>query len=249
MCPLKNITLVLLQYRPDCIMQLCNTCSDPTTIFNNVLMCAKNKDLKRKVSWKCWMNTTKEINDKECSAFKWLTVWGTFEELTDEYVCDVLNMWQHLFHLEWQHLQFGELVEDLHKGEVVFVTDFAKNYNHQETDEPQSAHWDCMQPKMHPVVVYHKCHCGKTITDKIIHFTSDLKHDDYAVKEFERKTIEHLKANNLMIECIYEFNCPSQYKSKIPFRILSKSSIPIMRNYFCKKHGKSTADGLIGRTN
>ena len=52
-----------------------------------------------------------------------------------------------------------------------------------------------------------------------------------------------------MIKCIYEFldNCPSQHKSKIPFRILSKSSIPIMRNYFCEKHGKSAADCLIGR--
>ena len=39
----------------------------------------------------------------------------------------------------------------------------------------------------------------------------------------------------------------AQYKSKIPLRILSKSTIPIMRNYFCEKHGKSVADGLIGR--
>ena len=43
-------------------------------------------------------------------------------------------------------------------------------------------------------------------------------------------------------------NCASQYKSRIPFRILSKSTIPIMHNYFCEKHGKSAADGLIGRT-
>ena len=176
-------------------------------------------------------------------------VWGTFEELIDEYVCDVLNIWQHVFHLEWQCLQFGELVEDLQKGEVVFVIDFVKKYNHQETDEPQSAHWDCMQSTMHPVVVYYKCHCGKTTMDKIIHFTSDLKHDGYAVEEFERKTIEHLKVKNITIKCIYEFsdNYPFQYKSKIPFRILSKSSIPIMRNYFCEKHGKNAADGLIGR--
>ena len=90
----------------------------------------KNKDLKRKCSSKHWKNTTKEINGKECSAFEWLTVWGTFEELIDEYVCDVLNIEQHLFHIEWQCLQFGELVGNFEKGEVVFVIDFAKNYNH-----------------------------------------------------------------------------------------------------------------------
>ena len=97
MCPLMNIILDLLQYKQDCIFQQCNTCSDPTTSFNNVLMCAKNKNLKRKVSGKRWMSTTKEINGKESSAFEHFTVWGTFEEIIDEYVCDVLNMWQTSF--------------------------------------------------------------------------------------------------------------------------------------------------------
>ena len=91
-------------------------------------------------------------------------------------------------------------MDNLKKGEVVFVIDFAKNYNHQETGEPQSAHWDCVQSTMHPVVVKYKCKCGKTMTDEIIHFTADLKHDAYAVEEFERKTTEHLKAKNIMIK-------------------------------------------------
>ena len=79
-------------------------------------------------------------------------------------------------------------MDNLKEGEVVFVINFVKNYNHQETEEPKSAHWDHMQSTMHPVVVKFKCQCGKTMTDKIIHFTSDLKHDAYAVKEFKRKT-------------------------------------------------------------
>ena len=63
--------------------------------------------------------------------------------------------------------------------------------------------------------------------------------------------IDHLKSKNITLKCIYECsdNCPSQYKSRIPFRSFSKSTIPIMHNYFCEKHGKSAADGLIGRTN
>ena len=124
---------------------------------------------------------------------------------------DVLQMRQHLFHLEWQQLQYGECVDNLQEGEVVFVIDFAKNYNHQETDEPQSAHWDRMQSTMHPVVVKYKCQCGKTVTDEIIHFTSDLKDDAYAVEEFEKKTIEHLKVKSIGIKCIYEWsdNCPA----------------------------------------
>ena len=92
------------------------------------------------------------------------------------------------------------------------MINFAKNYGHQETEEAQSAHWDCMQSMMHPVVVKYKCQCGETMMDKIIHFTSDLKHDADAVEEFMRKTIEHLMAKNIAIKCIYEWsdNCPAQ---------------------------------------
>ena len=102
---------------------------------------------------------------------------------------------------------------------------------------------------MHSVVVYYKCQCEATITDEIIHFTADLRHDAFAVEEFEKKTIQHLKSKQVKMKYIYEYsdNCTAQYKSKIPFRILSKSTIPIMRNYFCEKHGKSVADGLVGR--
>ena len=219
-------------------------------LFQHILMGAANKDLKKKRSWSHWKTTTKTINGKECSAFERLKVWGTLEELIHQYVRDVLQMRQHLFHLEWQWLQYGECVDNLQEGEVVFVIDFAKNYNHQGTDEPQSAHWDQMQSMMHLVVVKYKCQCGKTMTDEIIHFTSDLKHDAYAVEEFEKKTIEHLKAKSIGIKCIYEWsdNCPAQYKSRIPFRILSKSNISIVWSFFCEKHGKSAADGLIGRT-
>ena len=179
-----------------------------------------------------------------------IKTWGTFEDLINLYVSDVLSMRQHLFHLEWQRLQFCDLVENLQLGEVLLVIDFMKNYNHQATDEPQSSHWDRMQSAMHPVITYYKCGCGKTVIDEMIHFTSDLKHDAYAVKEFERKMIDHLKSKNITLKCIYEYsdNCASQYKSRILFRILSKSTIPIMHNYFCEKHGKSAADGLIGWT-
>ena len=181
LCPVEGKPLDILKYKCECIFAECNTCLKPEVIFQQILKGAENKELKRKCSWSCWKTTTKTINGKECSAFERLKVWGTLEELIDQYMCDVLQMHQHLFHLEWQRLQFGEFVDNLQKGEVVFVINFAKNYNHQEKEEPQSAHWDCMQSMMHPVVVKYKCQCGKTVTDKIIHFTSDLKHNVYAL--------------------------------------------------------------------
>ena len=87
--------------------------------------------------------------------------------------------------------------------------------------------------------------------DEMIYFSPDLKHDAHAVDVFEQRTIEHLKAQNVDIKCIYEFsdNCSSQYKSKAPFNKLSYSDIPIIHNFFCGKHGKCVADGAVGRTN
>ena len=40
--------------------------------------------------------------------------------------------------------------------------------------------------------------------------------------------------------------CAMQYKSCKVFDILSKMKIPVIRNYFCAKHGKAEADGAIG---
>ena len=42
-------------------------------------------------------------------------------------------------------------------------------------------------------------------------------------------------------------NCGPQYKSCKVFDAVSKyKDIPVMRNYFCAKHGKAEADGAIG---
>ena len=90
---------------------------------------------------------------------------------------------------------------------------------------------------MHPVVSYYKCLCRSTITDEIMLFTEDLMHDAHAVEAFEKRMIKHLKERNVNLKCIYEFsdNYRGQYKSKVPFKILSESDIPIMRNLFCEK--------------
>ena len=119
LCPVEGKTLDILKYKHECISEDCNTCSKPEVIFQQILKGAENKDLKRKCSWSHWKTTTKTINGKECLAFERLKVWGMLEGLIDQYVCDVLHMCQHLFHLEWQWLQFGELVDNLKEGEVV----------------------------------------------------------------------------------------------------------------------------------
>ena len=45
---------------------------------------------------------------------------------------------------------------------------------------------------------------------------------------------------------MFSDNCAMQYKSCKVFDMLSKMKIPVIRNYFCAKHGKAEADGAIG---
>ena len=124
------------------------------------------------------------------------------------------------------------------------MIDFVRNYAHWYDGEPQSAHWTRMQSTMHPVVSYYKCTtegCKATVTDEVLHFTSDLRQDGFAVQEFEKRTIQHLKDSKIPIHCIFEFsdNASSQYKSKIPFDILSKSNVLNMRNFFGENMGRA----------
>ena len=176
----------------------------------------------------------KRVNGKVYSAFEKVSVPGNFRGLIEQYRCNVCTMRTHLFHLEWQRMQFSLITDTLKPGEVVFVIDFARNFAHVFQDEPRSAHWDQMQSTMHPCVAYYKCKCDSTVMDEMIHFSPNLKHHAHAVDAFEQRTIEHLKTQNVDIKCIYEFldNCSSQYKSKAPFKKLSCSDIPIIHNFF-----------------
>ena len=79
--------------------------------------------------------------------------------------------------------------------------------------------------------------------------SKDLKHDSFAVDNFVDKALSHLKEKGIPVKRIimWSDNCGTQYKSCKVFNSMSKlRDIPVMRNYFCAKHGKTEADGAIG---
>ena len=57
------------------------------------------------------------------------------------------------------------------------------------------------------------------------------------------------KAEQVEIHKIIEFTykAPSQYKNKTAFNHLSSYNIPIQKNYFGVRHGKSSCDACTGR--
>ena len=86
-------------------------------------------------------------------------------------------------------------------------------------DEPQSVHWDHSMKVIHPIVKYFKMEDGKRITEEHIMLSDDLLHDKFAVRAFEKTTMDNLRAKGIVQKQIIQFchNCAVQYKSKGPF--------------------------------
>ena len=104
--------------------------------------------------------------------------------LFDNYIDKMEDLSEHVFFDQWQHYQFKLLLENIEKGKIVFVHDFAKNILLQYQKEPQSHFWDHTQVTVHTTVAYYKCDCGHLITEYIYHVTSDKSHDWKAVGPF-----------------------------------------------------------------
>ena len=253
MCPLKEgVGCDVQKYPRACIYRDCKECDVQNTVD---VIKAKNPGYRWKdriVSWHRWQSVKKEVNGKECSAFERGRYSGTAEELLQLYAEDSHDMPLHLLNQEWQRKNYCENRRKLKKGEILMVIDFAKNYAHVSQNEPQSAHWDRRQTTMHPICVNFRCteeNCNEIVTLEMVCFTEDLKHDSFAVKTFEDAAEKYLRSVGIPVNVIFQWsdNCAHQYKSKYAFDILSTSVAPKMRNYYGEKHGKSAADGIIGR--
>ena len=164
----------------------------------------------------------------------------------------IAELLSHLFHFCWQAFQFDECKKQLQVGDVLLIMDFATNYSHHKQDEEHGAFWCRKQTTLHPIIAYYPCpcKCGHLVHDEIMILSNDLKHDSFAVNTFVEKALRHLRENKVTIKrlIMWSDNCGPQYKSCKVFDAVSKyEDIPVMRNYFCAKHGKAEADGAIGR--
>ena len=116
-------------------------------------------------------------------------------------------------------------------------------------DEPQDVHWDHSQTVLHPIVNYYLDKEGKLVTEEHLMIFNDLKHDKFAVREFEKWSLEKLKKKGFVPKQILQFcnNCAGQYKSKGPFQLIFEAGIPTLKMFFGARHGKGLADGAVGR--
>ena len=140
---------------------------------------------------------------------------------------------------------FNLTINNLQRGQVLFVHDFQQNLLLITQDESSGSHWDHPQLTIHPTSVYYHCSkCDELVKEDIIHITMNKSHDKHGVNQFIATTIDHLKKKDVTINEIIEFtdHASSQYKSRFTFYYMTLLDVPCTCHYFGVKHGKGPSD-------
>ena len=249
----------ILDHNRNCIFCLCKNCGGITKLQESIIKQNPDVDWNQVVTWHQWKNLsigeTENSSDNKQEKPKRILdkvrYRGTLTELLSLFVKSVNHMSIHLFHFHWEAFQFDECKKQLQDGDILLIMDFATNYIHHKQDEVHGAFLCRKQTTLHAIIAYYPCpcKCGHLVCDEMMILSNDLKHDSFAVNTFVEKALTHLRDNKVTIKrlIMWSDNCGSQYKSCKVFDAVSKyEDIPVMRNYFCAKHGKAEADGAIG---
>ena len=181
---------------------------------------------------------------------------GNSVELIDSFIKNMESFSNHLFVAHWHYQQFLKAKEDLDKGQVLCVMDFAENMTLRNQAECQSAHWFAQQATIHPIVCYYMAEDRdiderQLVTHEVIFISDDLTHDAHMVEHCVTETLR-LLLETVQVTHMIQFTdgCSAQYKSKTSFVDVSSSEadhgIKIERHFFGTSHGKGPADGCSG---
>ena len=174
------------------------------------------------------------------------------QELLDVYVKLLHDMSSHSFFAAWNFHQYLVCKNNIEKGQIVIVHDYAQNYLCLHQHEPQGLHWSHAQVTIHPSCITYRCPidgCNQKVLHEIVHISEDGKHDAHLVKKFQQANLKVLNRRGIEIRKIIEFTdqAPNQYKNKSAFRYISQEKIPLERNFFGVRHGKGPCDACAGR--
>lgn len=147
-------------------------------------------------------------------------------------------------------MQMKTLLSSLPLNWAVVVMDFSENFHCHYQNEIQSVYWSYTQITVHPCVLHHACPaCGDRVSEQLIFFSDDLKHDPHFVRTVQDVTLQHLQ-DTLQLEKVVFFSdgSPTQHKSKVPFYFLANDApgVAVERCFFGSRHGKSECDAAGG---
>ena len=78
----------------------------------------------------------------------------------------------------------------------MIIQDFAHSFVIDFQDEPKMLHWSHDQVTVHLTVCMFPCRqigCSKLVTVKVIHVSTDLKHNPHAVAMYKKDTLDCIR--------------------------------------------------------
>lgn len=177
----------------------------------------------------------------------------TIDEFVPSLIEKLTKLLFHDFIATKQSLHFKNVKKNLEVGDFVVTLDFSENFAFVVQEAVQGFHWNNNQATVHPIVIYYK----NRETNEIEHVSyvgiSDcLNHDTIAVYTSQKKLIDFLKRNFLIVNRIIYFSdgAPQQYKNKKNFvnltHHLTDFGVEAEWNFFATAHGKGACDGVGG---
>ena len=239
-----------LHHPHKCIQRQCDNCG--TNQLREKYVDILQTEGNREVTWKEGQKKKVPLDaDRFVSRVVLISNVGTFNEFFNKLESALAPHAEHLFRASWQYEQFRENVSTIKEGELVMAMDFSENYTCRYGREIQSFHWNQKQITIHPMMLYYMKH-GELQKEGFTTITDDLKHDSFAVSEFEKVAVQHLRDNGTEVHTIHQWTdgCAAQYKCRHSFSDISqaesKINAKLTRNYFETSHGKGPCDGLGG---
>ena len=117
-------------------------------------------------------------------------------DLINAYVKSLSSISAHSFFAAWNFHQYLVCKNNIEKGQILIVHDYAQNYLCKHQDEIQALHLLHAQVTIHPSSVSYRCPidgCNTVVLHEIVHITDDLKHDTHLVKKFQAENLKILR--------------------------------------------------------
>lgn len=228
----------------DCVSRTCQHCG-VDDVEEQILLTLSDR-LDENVSWNRW----ETVKSNGSSRVQKIRKNGLLRDLISELFKEIQKLSLHHFIRDWQRQSFKSLRSNLERDQGILIVDFAENMLCKQQDAPQSSHWGYKQVTVHPCVLIYLCECGKEILHYEIFVSDDLRHDAHMSHTILESTIKLiLNKRSLSKIFIWSDNCSAQYKSRLPFHLLSQLALPveIERCFFGPRHGKNMCDSAGGR--
>ena len=181
-----------------------------------------------------------------------VTVTSTCEEYKDTLISAINAITKHQFLAKCQANFLRAKKEPLKANEVIFLGDFAENYQFLVQDEIRSYHWSKEYCTLHPLVVHFTEGDGNIQHNSLCFVSDDNNYDTNFVYKIQTILVDYLKENLPIVDKIFYFfeECAEQNKTRKNFINLCHYQqdfhMDAEQILFATSHGKSSYDCVGG---